>query len=416
MLIRATKSKELERVVKGAFRNNDLDRTGTLDQEQSIQLIRDIASSLGLPPLSPPQMDQILLMADEDGNGCIDKQELMSKFSEIVDWLLENVTHGTKDGPASHNNPAFISGLGKQIKLLEKFKKRGPNTPDEFVAPSQGFSSNSSRFVKVNDDLSKQTRPPRKKFVPIKSLINGPSVDSNLSRLQQQEISPTSRKISNGSAGNDFLDFQGKEDSKNGDKLSGSNRDQKNNRGLDCKMRRKSMISKNPKIWDLSGKGTLEHQKSFDNKNQRKSPKSPMTIGDNQIIEMRDESLSRTGSPRNPENHIHISEQSIYDLVVSDLGDSPKRNLCKICPDSGLPEIDTGPSLGLEDKYIFYNKNQTRLEGKLVKYLEAADEGQGQFCEAGGMDECEKIWKADEQYKEDFRSFRESLKNYFDAP
>lgn len=220
MLIRATKGKELERVVKLAFRKNDLDKTGSLDHEQSIQLIKDIASSLGIPPLSPPQMDQILIMADEDGNGCIDKEELMNKFSEIVDWLLENVTYGTKDCPASHNNPAFISGLGKQIKLLEKFKKRGPNGADEFAVPSQGFSSSSSRFVKVNDDLSKQTRPTKKKFVPIKSLLNRPSVDSNLSMLQQQENFPSPRKISEGSTGNDFLDFQGQYDTTNGDNLS----------------------------------------------------------------------------------------------------------------------------------------------------------------------------------------------------
>lgn len=180
-------------------------------------------------------------------------------------------------------------------------------------------------------------------------------------------------------------------------------------------MRRKSMIAKKSKIFDTHRKSNMKHQKTFDNNNQSKGPKSPMTIGDDQIIEMHEESLYRTGSPRNPENCTNISEQRIYDLKVSDLRDSPKRAMCKICLEAGPPVIDTGQSLGPEEKYIFYAKNQTWLEGKLVKYLESTDEALGQFCEAESMDECEKIWKANEQYKVDFRSFTESLKDYFDA-
>lgn len=116
-------SKELEQIVRIAFDKYDKDKSGALTEVELSKLLREICGSLGIRECSEEEMQICLLMIDDSGDGEIQCEELMENFGEVMDWLMVNLGKFNIKGSVIKDNPHFIRGLGKQIKLLERLKR-----------------------------------------------------------------------------------------------------------------------------------------------------------------------------------------------------------------------------------------------------------------------------------------------------
>lgn len=134
-------SKELEQIVTIAFDKYDKDKSGALTEAELAKLLREICGSLGLRDCSEDEMQILLHIIDDSGDGEIQCDELLENFAEVMDWLMVNLGKFDIKGSVIKDNPHFIRGLGKQIKLLERLKRsKKANEADQLATALGGLA------------------------------------------------------------------------------------------------------------------------------------------------------------------------------------------------------------------------------------------------------------------------------------
>ena len=166
-------SKELKNLVKKAFDKYDADGSGALDYEELNELIRDMCFHLNLPELGMREMNKILDTVDESGDGEVQFEELLEHVEAVINQLTTCVSgldisgQDTEYNPV--DNPQFIRGLGRQLRLFEKLngrksilRKSGVIPEQEKTLFDQVFKKNQNPEVQAED------------FVPISNILSKP--------------------------------------------------------------------------------------------------------------------------------------------------------------------------------------------------------------------------------------------------
>eukprot|EP00434_Breviolum_minutum_P000329 symbB.v1.2.000274.t1/scaffold23.1/size449444/1 len=91
-----------EEVVRQAFKNADVDESGTLDIQEFGRLLQILNPSTW----SPERLRLFFLRADKDGSGRVDLQE-------ILDWLLYGASRRAKKEEASAEKPSDDAELAE---------------------------------------------------------------------------------------------------------------------------------------------------------------------------------------------------------------------------------------------------------------------------------------------------------------
>jgi hypothetical protein len=172
-------SKELEQIVTIAFDKYDKDKSGALTEAELSKLLREICGSLNLRECSEEEMQILLHMIDDSGDGEIQCDELLENFAEVMDWLMVNLGKFDIKGSDIKDNPHFIRGLGKQIKLLERLKRsKKANEADQLAnalgglagllnPPNEGLQPTETLMGIKTPDIENE-------FRPINSMMNNP--------------------------------------------------------------------------------------------------------------------------------------------------------------------------------------------------------------------------------------------------
>jgi hypothetical protein len=126
-----TQAVELQKLVKKAFDKYDVDGSGALDYDELNLLINDMCFHLNLPELGMREMNKILDTVDESGDGEVQFEELLEHVETAITQLTTCVANlkmpGGEDTENEYNpadNPKFIRGLGRQLRLFEKLNGR----------------------------------------------------------------------------------------------------------------------------------------------------------------------------------------------------------------------------------------------------------------------------------------------------
>jgi hypothetical protein len=126
-----TQAVELQKLVKKAFDEYDVDGSGALDYYELNLLINDMCFHLDLSELGMREMRKILDSVDESGDGEVQFEELLEHLETVIAQLTTFVANlnilGGEDTENEYNpvdKPKFIRGLGRRIKLFEKLNGR----------------------------------------------------------------------------------------------------------------------------------------------------------------------------------------------------------------------------------------------------------------------------------------------------
>lgn len=172
-------SRELEQIVTIAFDKYDKDKSGALTEAELAKLLREICGSLGLRDCSEEEMQILLHMIDDSGDGEIQCDELLENFAEVMDWLMVNLGKFDIKGSVIKDNPHFIRGLGKQIKLLERLKRsKKANEADQLATALGGLAgllNSPGEGLQRAETLGGIKTPDiENEFRPIDSMVNNP--------------------------------------------------------------------------------------------------------------------------------------------------------------------------------------------------------------------------------------------------
>lgn len=108
-----------------------MDGSGALDYEELNLLINDMCLHLNLPELGICEMSKILDTVDESGDGEVQFEELLEHVETVITQLTTCVANlEIPEGEYTENeynpadNPKFIRGLGRHLRLFEKLNGR----------------------------------------------------------------------------------------------------------------------------------------------------------------------------------------------------------------------------------------------------------------------------------------------------
>lgn len=211
------KFKQLSKIVKHAFDFYDADKSGDLDPEELEKLQNDICDALELPALTKEQLEEALYIQDENGDGEIQYEELLENIGRINDILMRSVMipSDPNGDDLYKENPNFIKGLGRQIKLFDK-----QNCTAKFQKEKERKEKEARRRIRlgleeVDNNDSSNTNRIQKDYIPIDSLVNTETVKNGEIIVKQKDVSSGSKANSQRSKkSNDSIHSNGPENTR----------------------------------------------------------------------------------------------------------------------------------------------------------------------------------------------------------
>merc|ERR1711976_619648 len=146
----------LEKKTLALFKKYDADNSKALDKDELKILFRDLCDIMEKPIMTDEQFNIIYHELDEDNNGTVEYDEFKTRVNYIINYI-ENLNTSSKIGnslrqstskeavgivhevfesdPRIEGNDKFITGLGRQLKIIHKLSCKG-NKHDEYGYPS----------------------------------------------------------------------------------------------------------------------------------------------------------------------------------------------------------------------------------------------------------------------------------------
>lgn len=177
---------EMENIISKAFNDFDIDSSGFLEKPEMRLQLNLSADRIGVERCEDWQVDYIISLIDDDGNGMIDLEEFMSNYRLINQELLKK---SESSNPGNKKEKRKLNGFfGKGLAIKQE---DGGENNEDFIKALADQCKKAQRHAKVKQ-IEKVNESKRDSIIAL-DIVSYPSKEMAMEQIRIDELLPNKK-------------------------------------------------------------------------------------------------------------------------------------------------------------------------------------------------------------------------------